>query len=171
MANRLNGCEEPSDANLSYHPEVVAEPLHLEFITITDRPESARAAYSQVVRQQAMLAFLRAQREDLTHGPKKKIISSKVVPLTAQKPFSKFKLSTWSSKKNKVNKTISASNETDRRSNDKGLKFQVWYSASATYMFKSCSYLLQSVDTALHGYGGLPIPATSQTQRLLYHCM
>jgi hypothetical protein len=124
---RPQGCGEPGVVDGSNQPEAVAEPLQLEFITVTDRPESATATYSHVVRSQAMKSFLRAKREESTPSPKKmKTASSRAVQVTTETPYTKFKLSTWSRKSWKNNKASSAPDESGTRiSKETDVKFQV----------------------------------------------
>lgn len=124
---RQEGCGGPGVSDGSSQPEVVAQPRQLVFITITDRPESAKATYSHVVRSQAMQSFLCEKREELKPSPKKtKTASSTAAPVTAKIFHTKFKLSTWSRKSSKNNKAFSALDESGTRiSKETEIKFQV----------------------------------------------
>lgn len=118
---------EPGVADDSNQPKAVAQPKQLIFITVTDRPESAKATYSHVVRTQAMQSFLRAKREESMPSPKKtKTASSRAAPVTAKFSKTKFKLSTWSRKSPKKNKASSTLDESSMRVLEEAeVKFQV----------------------------------------------
>ncbi|OBT94644.1 hypothetical protein VE01_07982 [Pseudogymnoascus verrucosus] len=114
---RPEGSREPGVADSLNQSEAVAQPKQLIFITVTDRPESAKATYSHVVRTQAMRSFLRAKREESTFSPKKtETASSRAAPVTAKSSQTKFKLSTWSRKSPKNNNPSSAPDESDNTS-------------------------------------------------------
>jgi hypothetical protein len=93
-------CKPPSESG--------GNPLQLEFITITDRPAAARAAYSHVVRSQAMQSFLRARRKESAPNSNEveKRIKSREVGATPENSFTKFKLSTWSRKPRRAKRAL-----------------------------------------------------------------
>lgn len=144
-------------------------PLPLEFITITERPDSAKGAYSHVVRSQAMQAFLRAKREDSApNAAKPERTKSPEVPSAPEKSFSKFKLSTWSRKTRKP-KWIPASEESDAR----GLARVALVPHASSSMIRTSSppaHISDPIYASLHPYGTLPLPITEETELLLHHC-